>query len=462
MRNRYDAIVIGAGPAGWAAAVQGSKLGLQVAIVEKSIQVGGACIHTGTVPSKTLRQAILDLVAVRRGGELGLVSSFGRPLGVQDLMRRKDAVIEKQVRTIQSFLERNRIDLIPGSASFVSPREIRVATAHSEEIFEADQLVIATGSRPRRPDNIGFDDRLICDSDSILSLDEIPRTLAVLGGGVIGCEYACMFAALGIRVTLVDRRESLMRFLDTTIVESLAFQMRELGINILMREDLESIGTETLGRMQRAVLKLRSGREVKAERVLVAAGRESNTGALNLESVGIETDSSGLIKVDERFRTTQSTILAVGDVIGFPALAGTSMHQGRQAMLCAAGRDARAIQHLPIAIYTIPEISMVGYTEEECREKGIAYETGLARYSESTRGQILGTSSGLLKLVFRRKDRVLVGIHVIGEGASELVHIGMMLVQSGGTLDTLVDSVFNYPTLSEAYRVAALDGMNRL
>jgi len=462
MRTRYDAIVIGAGPAGWAAAVQGSKLGMEVAIVEKRLLVGGACIHTGTVPSKTLRQAILDLVAVRRGGELGLVSSFARPLGIQDLMRRKDSVIEKQVRTIQSFLERNRIALLPGSASLVSPHSLRVATAHSEEILDTDHIVIATGSRPRRPDNIAIDDRILCDSDSILSLDEIPRTLAVLGGGVIGCEYACMFAALGVRVTLVDRRENLMRFLDGTIVEALAHQMRELGVNILLREDLESVGSETLGRSRRSVLKLRSGREVKAERVLVAAGRESNTSALGLETVGIETDATGLIKVDERFRTSQPNIYAVGDVIGFPALAGTSMHQGRQAMLCAGGREAHAIEHLPLAIYTIPEISMVGLTEEECRERGVAYEVGISRYSESTRGQILGASSGLLKLVFRRSDRVLLGVHVIGEGASELVHIGMMLVQTGGRIDALVDSVFNYPTLSEAYRVAALDGMNRL
>jgi NAD(P) transhydrogenase len=322
--------------------------------------------------------------------------------------------------------------------------------------------VIATGSRPRRPENIAFDDHLICDSDSILKLDGIPRSLAVLGGGVIGCEYACMFAALGIRVTLVDRRDNLMRFLDSTIVESLAHQMRELGMNILLREDLEGISMERLGRSRRAVLKLRSGREVKTERVLVAAGRESNTGSLALDVVGIETDETGLIKVDERFRTAQSNIFAVGDVIGFPALAGTSMHQGRQAMLCAAGREAHKIQHLPLAVYTIPEISMVGLTEEECREKGIAYEIGIARYSESTRGQILGSGSGLLKLVFRRSDRVLVGVHVIGEGASELVHVGMMLVQTSNSIDMLVDSVFNYPTLSEAYRVAALDGMNRL
>lgn len=462
MARKLDALVIGAGPAGWAAALQGAKLGLEVAVVEKRALVGGACIHTGTVPSKTLREAILDLLAVRRGGELGVQSTLARPLGIQDLMRRKDAVIEQQVRTLQSFLDRNQIRVIAGSASLVSPQQVRVATPEKEEILEAERIVIATGSRPRRPRDIPFDDRVICDSDSILSLDAIPRSLAVMGGGVVGCEYACMFAALGVKVTLLDRRSALMRFLDQAILDSLCHHMREIGVRIMLGEEVESVQVREAGRQRQVLVKLQSGREVKAERLLAAAGRESNTDTLGLPRVGIETDETGLVKVDEHYRTSQPSIFAVGDVIGFPALAGTSMHQGRLAMLRAAGQEPPPARALPVAIYTIPEISMVGLTEEECRQQGVVYEVGVARYGESARSQISGRLDGLLKLVFRREDRVLLGVHLIGHASSELVHIGMAVVHTGGTIDQLADSVFNYPTLSEAYRVAALDGINRL
>ncbi len=459
---RYDAVVIGAGPAGWSAALQGSKLGLHVAIVERAALVGGASVHTGTITSKTLRQAILDVAAVRRGGELGLHTSHARPVSMQDLMRRKDAVIQSQVHTLESFLDRNRIHVVRGSAAVASPHALRVATPDGEQRLEADRFFVAVGSRPRRPDSIPFDDRVVCDSDSILSLDAVPRSLTVLGGGVIGCEYACMFAALGVKVTLIDRRDRLLRFLDGAILDAFHHELRIRGVRLLLREEVESVTVERDRRGASTRVTLASGRAVRGERLLAAAGRESNTFALNLDAAGIETDATGLVKVDEHYRTAQPHIYAVGDVVGFPALAGTSAHQGRVAMLHACGRPAPPLGDLPIAVYTIPEISMVGMTEEACRDAGVAYEVGTARFCEIPRGLISGSLDGELKLVFRREDRVLLGVHVLGVGASELIHLGMAIVHAGGTIDELADSVFNHPTLTEAYRVAALDGLNRL
>ncbi len=458
----YDAIVIGAGPAGWAAALQGSKIGRKVAIVERNVLPGGSCIHTGTIPSKTLRETILELVAARRSGKFGVHPTFNRPLTMSSLMRRKDSVIEDQVSTLRNFLDRNQIPLIHGSASILSPTEVRVANPNGENIYHVEHIFITTGSRPRRPESIPFDDRLICDSDSILTLDAIPRSLAVLGGGVIGSEYACMFAALGVKVTLIDRRHGLMRFLDQAMVDALYHHMREKGILIMLGEEVDKIEIVSGKRGPRVGINLKNGRHVNADRLLAAAGRESNTGALGLENVGIETDGTGLIKVDESFTTTTPTIHAAGDVIGFPALAGTGMHQGRMAMLRAFGKPTPPDRDLPIAVYTIPEISMVGKTEEDCRREGIAYEVGVALHAESARGQINDLRNGVLKIVFRREDHVLLGVHMIGANSSELVHIGMAVVHAGGTVDQLADTVFNYPTLSEAYRVAALDGLNRL
>lgn len=458
---RYDLLVIGAGPAGWSAALQGAKLGLEVAVVERGLMLGGACVQTGTLPSKALRHTVMELVHSRRAAQLGIHATPLRPLSIAELRGPRDMLIANHQQTIRSFFDRNRVQVLAGSASFVAPDRIRVANREGEEIVEADHVVIATGSRPRRPEEMPFDDRVIVDSDTLLDLDSIPRSLAVIGSGVIGCEYATVFAMLGTRVTIIDRREKLFRDLDADVLDHLRHAMFAMGIRVLMPERISGVRIETRKRHDEGVVYLESGRTVRAERVLVAAGRVSNVEALDLGRVGIRTSESGLVKVDACFRTDVENVYAVGDVIGFPALASTSMHQGRLAVLHAMGRPCPSTSKLPMAIYTIPEISAVGLTEEQCRAEGVPYEIGIARTNETPRGQIV-RDDGLLKLVFRRDTREVVGVHMIGTAASELIHVGLLLVQMGGTLDDLQGAVFNYPTLCESYRIAALDGLNRL
>jgi NAD(P) transhydrogenase len=458
---RFDLVVIGAGPAGWSAALQGAKLGLDVAVVERGLMLGGACVQTGTLPSKALRHTVIELVNSRRATQLGVHATRLRPLSINDLRGPRDMLIANHQQTIRSFFDRNRVQVLSGSASFVAPGRIRVANREGEEIVEADHVVIATGSRPRRPADMPFDDRVIVDSDTLLDLDSIPKSLAVVGSGVIGCEYATVFAMLGTRVTIIDRREKMLRDLDSDILAHLRHSMFSMGIRVLMPERISGIRIESQKRQPEGVVYLESGRTVRTERVLIAAGRVSNVEALDLGRVGIQTDQTGLIKVDACFRTEVENVYAVGDVIGFPALASTSMHQGRLAVLNALGRPCPAASVLPTAIYTIPEISSVGRTEDQCRAEEIPYEVGIARTNETPRGQIM-RDDGLLKLIFRRDTREILGVHMIGIAASELVHIGLMLVQMHGTLDDLQGAVFNYPTMSETYRIAALDGLNRL
>jgi NAD(P) transhydrogenase len=459
---RYDVAVIGAGPAGWGAALQGAKLGLEVVVIDRGDVVGGACVHTGTLPSKSLRETIVRLASVRRSAQLGLPRVPLRRLSVPSLMGPTAALIHGHADTIQGFLERNRVALIRGTASFLDATALAVNTGGEVVRVEAAHVVVASGSSPRRPGTIPFDGHVICDSDEILALDAIPRSMTILGGGVIGCEYACMFATLGVKVSLVERRESTLRFLDRDVQDALHYRMRRMGVRLLLGETVAAVSTEHCASGVRSVVTLESGRVVRSDLALVAAGRTANVGLLDLAKAGVVCDDTGLVKVDARYRTSADRVYAVGDVIGFPALAGTSMHQGRVAMLHIAGQEAPPVLDLPIAVYTIPEISMVGLTEEACRTRGIVYEVGVARYGETPRGQIQGDVDGMLKLVFRRDDRVLLGVHLIGDGSSELVHLGMALVHAGGTIDQLAGSVFNYPTLSEAYRVAALDGLNRL
>ncbi len=351
--------------------------------------------------------------------------------------------------------------VLAGSASFVAPNKIRVANRHGEEIIEANNVVISTGSRPHRPDSIPIDDRVIVDSDSILELDTIPKSLSVIGSGVIGCEYATIFAALGTKVTIIDRREKLLRFLDGDILDTLCHAMRSNGIRVMQGESVSGVRIEEQNRNREGIVYLESGRTVRSECVLVAAGRISNVDSLDLERVGIQTDETGLIKVDENYRTEVENVYATGDVIGFPALASTSMHQGRLAVLHAAGKELPPPAALPMAIFTIPEISAVGLTEEECRDQGLPYEVGIARTGETPRGQIVG-DDGLVKLIFRRDTKEILGVHMIGVAASELIHVGMILLHTKCTLDDILSAVFNYPTMSEVYRIAALDGMNRL
>ncbi|MFK7896978.1 MAG: Si-specific NAD(P)(+) transhydrogenase [Myxococcota bacterium] len=457
----YDLIVIGAGPAGWSAALQGAKLGMEVAVIEKGSMLGGACVRTGTLPSKTMRHTAVNLMKSRRTAQIGVHSTQQKPLTIGDLHGPREQLIANHQQTIRAFFDRNKIDVLSGSASFISPKKVRVANRRGEEIVEGDHVMIATGSRPRRPSEIPIDDQVIVDSDSLLEIDTIPRSLAILGSGVIGCEYATIFARLGTKVTVIDRRESLLRFLDSDILDWLTNAMRNEGIRVMPSETPKSVRTEVKVRQKEGIIELESGRTVRAERILVAAGRVSNVEALDLEKIGVPTTDTGLIKVDENYRTEVEGVYAIGDVIGFPALASTSMHQGRMAVLGAAGKELPPPSILPIAIYTIPEISAVGLTEEECREQGLPYEVGIARTGETPRGQIVD-DEGLVKIIFRRDDRKILGVHIIGIAAAELIHVGMMLVQMNGTLDDILGAVFNYPTMSETYRVAALDGLNRL
>ncbi len=458
---RFDLLVIGAGPAGWSAALQGAKLGLRVGVIEKGLMLGGACVRTGTLPSKALRHTVLELVNSRRAAQLGVHATHMRPLAIQDLRGPRDTLIAHHQQTIRSFFDRNKIEVLTGSASFVDEHRLRVAHRDGEEIVDAEHIVIATGSRPRRPKEMQIDDHVIVDSDSLLQLDTIPRSLAVLGSGVIGCEYATIFAALGTRITIVDRREKLLRFLDHDILDTFCHSMRSKGISVMQSEEISGVRIEEHKRIREGVVSLASGRTVRAERVLVAAGRESNTSSLDLDRIGIPVDGTGLIKVDESYRTAVDNIYAIGDVIGFPALASTSMHQGRLAVLHAAGERLPPPAELPMAIFTIPELSSVGLTEEQCREQGLPYEIGIARTSETPRGQIV-RDEGLVKLIFRRDTKAILGVHMIGVAASEQIHVGMMLLHMQGTLDHVLSAVFNYPTMSEVYRIAALDGLNRL
>ena len=458
---RYDLVVIGAGPGGWSAALQGAKLGMKVVVIEKGLMLGGACVGTGTLPSKTMRHTVLELVNSRRTAQVGVQAAQSRPLVIQDLRGPRDQLIANHQQTIRAFFDRNGVEIIQGSASFVGKNRVRVANRNGEEILEGEKIVIATGSRPRRPSNIPIDDRVIVDSDSLLDLDKIPKSLAIIGSGVIGCEYATIFAALGTKVTIVDRRDKLLRFLDDDILDTLCNAMRNRGIRVMQSEKVSSVRIEELKRNREGVIELESGRTIRAECVLVAAGRNSNTSALDLEKIGVPVDETGLIKVDETYRTLAEGVYAIGDVIGFPALASTSMHQGRMAVLHAAGMKPPPSAPLPMAIFTIPEISAVGLTEEQCREQGLPYEVGIARTAETPRGQIVG-DEGLLKLIFRRDTKEILGVHIIGVAASELIHVGMILIHTGATIDHILSAVFNYPTLSEAYRIAALDGINRL
>jgi NAD(P) transhydrogenase len=458
----HDLLVIGAGPAGWSAALQGAKLGLKVGLIEREMMLGGACVHTGTLPSKTLRHTIHQLVQMRAGAQLGITPHWNNPLSIRDLMAQKNQVVANHERTIRNFFERNGVEVIPGSASFVAPGRLRVATVNDERIVESEKTVIASGSRPRRPDSIPFDDDFICDSDSVLQIDSLPRSLCVMGAGVIGCEYASMFAALGVRVTVIDRRDNLLRFIDSDLLDVLTTSMRRSGVQFMLGEEVRAIKRVDEGRSRQVCVSLASKRTVRADRVLVAAGRDANTHSLALDKIGVEVDESGLVKVDETYQTAAPGVYAAGDVVGFPALASTSMHQGRLAVRHAAGLDTEPTRALPLALYTIPELSGVGLSENECREQGLSYEVGYARYAETPRGQILGDHEGLLKLIFHRENRKILGVHLIGQASSELVHAGMMLIQLDGTLDHILAAVFNYPTLSEAYRVAALDGLNRI
>jgi NAD(P) transhydrogenase len=458
----YDLIVIGSGPAGEKGAAQAAYFGKRVALIEREPVLGGACVNTGTVPSKTLRESALHLSGFRMrafGDAIGLTIKDNITVG--DFMRRKQIVVEREWQRIEANLRRHRVDRYSGDARFLSANRIEIKNALGTEMIEGNIVLIATGSSPFRPSNVPFDDEFICDSDSILGIDQIPKTLAVVGAGVIGCEYASIFAALGVEVHLIDGRTSLLPQIDREIIRILLAEMQQrLGVVMHLGCDVDEID-----RCEHEVaLTLKDGREIVCDKVLYAAGRSSNTGGLNLEAAGVKTGNRGLVVVDENYRTNVANIYAAGDVIGFPALASTSMEQARVAMVHAFDLKykTRVAPLLPYAIYTIPEIATVGLTEEECRKKGITPATGRASYRNNARGQIIGDTKGMIKIVFDRESLAILGVHVVGENASELLHTGMMAMQFGGTINAFIDCVFNFPTLGEAYKYAAYDGLGSL
>ncbi|MBM3798210.1 MAG: Si-specific NAD(P)(+) transhydrogenase [Acidobacteria bacterium] len=462
----YDLVVVGSGPAGQRAAIQAAKLEKRVALIERKAVVGGVCINTGTIPSKTLREAVLHLSGYRERGIYGASYTVKQNITIQDLMFRTDSVIRHEIDVVRHQLLRNHVELLVGSASFVDPHRLHLempAGVHSAHEVTADKIMIAVGTGATRDEHIPFDGREIFTSDDIMSMDKMPKSLAVIGAGVIGLEYASMFAALGIRVTVIDKRSELLGFIDNELADTLAYHLRENRATLRLGEEVAGVETFTDDHGDFVRIKLASGKQVVADKALYSIGRTGATASLRLEKAGLTADDRGRIKVDEHYQTATPNIYAVGDVIGFPSLASTSMEQGRLAACHAFGVEAKSVPELlPYGIYTIPEISMVGKTEEDLTKEGVPYEIGKARYKEIARGQIIGDQTGLLKLIFHAGTRELLGVHIIGEGASELVHIGQAVLAFNGKIDYFVKTVFNYPTLAECYKVAAFDGMNRL
>ncbi|MGI8702028.1 MAG: Si-specific NAD(P)(+) transhydrogenase [Nocardioidaceae bacterium] len=454
----YDLLVVGSGPGGQRAAVAAAKLGKRVAVVDRRNMVGGVCINTGTIPSKTLREAVLYLTGMTQRDMYGSSYRLKEDISVSDLTARTQHVIGREVEVVRSQLVRNHIHLLAGTATFVDPHTLLVSGADRLTV-SADKIVLAPGTRPARPSHVEFDNQHIVDSDGILELESIPATMLIVGAGVIGIEYASMFAALGTRVTVVDQRPSMLEFCDDEIVESLRFHLRDLAVSFRFGEQVEKVEASPRG----TITSLVSGKRIPAETVMYSAGRQGATAELGLDMAGIEADKRGRIEVDDAYRTNVEHIYAVGDVVGFPALAATAMEQGRLAALHAMGEDTHSLCALqPIGIYTIPEISYVGATEAELTGQAIPYEVGLSRYRELARGQIVGDPYGMLKLLVHATERRILGVHIFGTGATDLVHIGQAVMGCGGTVDYLVNTVFNYPTLSEAYKVAALDATNKL
>ena len=456
----FDLLVLGSGPGGQRAAIAAAKLGRRVGIVDRRDMMGGVCINTGTIPSKTLREAVLYLTGLNQRELYGQSYRVKDDITVADLGMRTRHVIGRETDVVRSQLARNRVTVMPGQGRFLDANTIGItANGDREQKVTADRVVIATGTCPARPDTVAFDDRTVIDSDGIIHLDRIPESMVVVGAGVIGIEYASMFAALGTKVTVVERRERMLDFCDLEIVEALKYHLRDLAVTFRFRETVASVERMPEG----AITVLESGKRIPADTVMYSAGRHGMTADLCLDAVGLAADNRGRIKVDEHYRTEVPHIYAVGDVIGFPSLAATSMEQGRLAAHHACGEPAaRILETQPIGIYTIPDISFVGRTEDALTEAKVPFEVGVARYRELARGQIIGDSYGMLKLLVSPEDRRLLGVHVFGTGATELVHIGQTVMGCGGTVDYLVNAVFNYPTLAESYKVAALDAMNKM
>jgi NAD(P) transhydrogenase len=456
----YELIVIGSGPGGQRAAIQAVKAGHRTALIEKQTSVGGVCINTGTIPSKTMREAVLHLSGFYDHSFYGANYHSKDQVTMADLNFRVQRVIENEVSVIQDQLKRNGVDLIHGVGSFTDPHHIRVESNNGFSDFESEYIILATGTKPASNPKVPINGRNIINSDQILAMPQVPRTLIVVGGGVIGVEYACMFATLGVRVIIVEKRPRLLEFADTEMVEALSYHMRDSRATMRLNEEVESVEELPDGKV---AANLVSKKRIIADALLYAVGRGGNVEPLNLPAAGLNADDRGRIKVDADFRTTQAHIFAVGDVIGFPSLASVSMEQGRIAAARAFGLDVKSDPAgYPYGIYTIPQISFIGKTEEQLTDSDVPYEVGVAYYREIARGQISGHVDGRLKLLFHRETLELLGVHIFGEDAAELLHIGQAVLLLKGKITYFKDTVFNYPTLAECYKTAAFNGLNRL
>lgn len=459
-KYQYDLLVIGSGPAGQRAAVQAAKIRKKVGIIDKRYVIGGVCVNLGTIPSKSFREAVIYLSGYRQRHIYGSGYRVKSDITMADLTYRCHHVMQTEIDIINAQLTRNHIEVLNGDARFIDQHTLEISNVSGKVIKTADKFVIAVGAKPFRPPNIEFDGSAIFDSDNILEMSEVPRSMLVVGAGVIGAEYGSMFAALGVHVTIIDSRKRLLEFIDQEIVECLQYQMRNNGITLRMGETVDTCSKREDGQV---VTKLKSGKVIVTDCVLFSAGRVSATEGMGLEEIGVKLGDRSKIEVDANYCTSVPNIYAAGDVIGFPALASTSSDQGRTASAHAFGiKDNRFHIPLPYGIYAIPEMSTVGDNEEKLTEQGVPYEIGIARFKEIARGHLVGDEEGLLKLIFHRESREILGVHIIGESATELIHIGQSVMALKGGLDYFLNAVFNYPTLAECYKVAALDGYNKI
>lgn len=460
--NNYDLIVVGSGPAGRRAAIQAAKLDKSVLVIERGRRVGGVSVHTGTIPSKTLRETALNLTGWRERGFYGQSYRVKQDISADDLRRRLLITLDHEVEVLEHQFDRNRVQHLRGTARFTDANTLEIEKTDGEMLrARGSSILLSVGTRPYRPSHIPFDGNAIIDSDELLEIKQVPRSLIVVGAGVIGIEYATIFSALDTQVTVVEPRQSMLDFIDKEIVEDFTYQLRNRNMKLIFGQTVDKIEKDSNGKCR---IELSNRRVLQSEMVLFAAGRVGATDTLNLAAAGLEADSRGRLKVNpETFQTSVPHIYAAGDVVGFPSLASTSMEQGRIAARHAVGAPAsEPPQYFPYGIYAVPEISTCGLTEEEVIERGIPYENGIAHFRETSRGHIMGLDSGLLKMIFSRKTRRLLGVHIVGEGATELVHIGQAVLNLKGTVDYFVENTFNYPTLAEAYKIAGLDAWNRM
>lgn len=469
MMDRYDLCVIGSGAAGQRAAIQAAKLGKRVCVVERAEVVGGAAINTGTIPSKSLREAVLQLTGARLRSFIGESLQLKQRITVQDLTAWTQQIVRAEVEISRSSMLRNGIDIIHGDGTIVGRESVLVTHGSQTNVLDTANILIATGSRPARPKDIPFDGQHVMDADQLLKMNQLPRSAIVVGGGVIGTEYASIMQAVGVKVTLIEGRNRLLDFVDAEICEALQYHLRQSGMSLRLGEKVVSVnlidapeGSISSGGKLVQVM-LESGKLMRGEALLYAVGRQAASDGLNLESIGVAPDNRGRITVNENYQTSCPNVYAAGDVIGFPALASTSMEQGRIAACHMFGQKTQSVPHLfPYGIYAIPEISMVGWTEEQLTKEDIPFESGIANYREIARGQLLGDVNGMLKLLIHQETHEILGVHCIGTGATEIIHIGQAIMAFKGTVEYLVNAVFNYPTLAECYKVAALNGLNKL